>query len=83
MDNHGKSFWTTLPALLTAAGTLIAAITGAVALYINLNSNDSDPPEQPAVEARKPELPDLPELEGKKGPPPLPPPGFGPGSKSE
>ncbi len=43
MEKQSSSFWTSLPAVLTAAATLIAAVTGTVALYINTRPEPTAP----------------------------------------
>ena len=46
MDNDngsgGRTFWTTLPGLLTGLAALITAVVGAVALFVGTGSGDSD-----------------------------------------
>ena len=36
-DGHKKSFWSTLPGILTGAAALITAITGSIALYYSIH----------------------------------------------
>ncbi len=79
MDDRPHSFWTSLPTLLTAIGTLIAAVTGAVALYLSAGNPEAKGTPAAAV-ATQPGPPagfPLPE----PGKPPFPPPPFGSAGK--